>query len=73
MYDISIGLFFSFLDEDVLNLLITETNRYATQLLSTPFLFDTNNKEMRLFLTIIMWLVPLPTIVNYCGRKDIYI
>lgn len=68
--------FFSlFLDEEMLNLLTTETNRYAAQLLSTPLrphsrLKDwknTNNNEIKLFLAIIMWmgLAPLPTIAKY--------
>lgn len=55
--------FFSlFLDEEILNLLTTETNRYAAQLLKTPLRphsrlkewENTSNEEMKLFLALIM-------------------
>lgn len=71
-----------FLDEEILNLVTTETNRYAAQFLLTPLRphsrlrnwENTDNKEMKLFLALIMWmgLAPLPTLAIYWGKKGIY-
>ncbi|XP_060878192.1 uncharacterized protein LOC132950676 [Metopolophium dirhodum] len=71
-----------FLDTEVFNLIVTETNRYAGQLLSTPLRRhsrlnawkETNAAEIKRFLGIIMWmgLEHLPTIQNYWAKKGIY-
>ncbi|KAE9528590.1 hypothetical protein AGLY_012165 [Aphis glycines] len=71
-----------FLDNEVFNLIVTETNRYAGQLLSTPLRRhsrlnawkETNAAEIKQFLGIIMWmgLEHLPTIQNYWAKKGIY-
>lgn len=68
-----------FLDNEVFNLIVTETNRYAAQLLSTPLgphsrlkdWKETNAAEMKKFLIIIMWmgLERLPKIQNYWAKK----
>lgn len=71
-----------FLDNEVFNLIVTETNRYAGQLLSTPLRRhsrlnawkETNTAEIKQFLGIIMWMgiEHLPTIQNYWAKKGIY-
>ncbi|KAL5244229.1 hypothetical protein ACI65C_011639 [Semiaphis heraclei] len=71
-----------FLDTEVFNLIVTETNRYAGQLLSTPLRRhsrlnawkETNAAEIKRFLGIIMWmgLEHLPIIQNYWAKKGIY-
>lgn len=78
----ALGNFFHFFDTEVFDLIVTETNRYAGQLLSTPLRphsrlnawKETNADEIKQFLGIIMWmgLERLPTIQSYWAKKGIY-
>lgn len=71
-----------FLDNDVIHLLVKETNRYAKSLLSTRISpksrlhkwVDVTSNEMKTFLGIIMWmgLCPQPSIASYWKKSEIY-
>lgn len=71
-----------FLDNDVIQLLVDKTNRYAKSLISTRInphsriltCVDVTSKEMKTFLGIIMWmgLCPQPTIASYWNKSKIY-
>lgn len=71
-----------FLDDEVFDLIVTETNRYAVQLLSTPLRShsrlqdwkETKSTEIKTFLVIIMWmrLERFPKIQNYWANKGVY-
>lgn len=71
-----------FLDNDVIHLLVEETNRYAKSLLSTRISphsrlhtwVDVTSNEMKTFLGIIMWmgLCPKPSIAKYWKKSKIY-
>jgi len=72
-----------FLDDDVIHLLVEETNRYAKSLLSTRISshsrlhtwVDVTSVEMKTFLGIIMWmgLCPQPSIASYWKKSKIYV
>lgn len=76
--------FFSlFFDEEIINLLVVETNRYANDKLSEPGLSrnarvrkwkDVDQKEMKKLFGIIMWmgLVKMPNISNYWSTSKLY-
>jgi len=71
-----------FIDDEVLNLLVIETNRYARDLLSTPRgpksrlnkWVDVDTVEIKIFLGIVMWmgLNPLPTLASYWSKNELY-
>lgn len=71
-----------FLDDDLIHLLVEETNRYAKSLLSTRISphsrlhtwVDVTSVEMKTFLGIIMWmgLCPQPSIASYWKKSEIY-
>lgn len=71
-----------FLDNDVIHLLVKETNRYVKSLLSTRISphsrlhtwVDVTSNEMKTFLGIIMWmgLCPQPTNASYWKKSKIY-
>lgn len=71
-----------FVDDEVLNLLVIETNRYGNSLYASAQRpksrlkewVETDIVEMRTFLGIIMWmgLTPHPSIASYWSKNDIY-
>lgn len=71
-----------FLDDTIIDMLVTETNRYASQLISTPLKtksrlnrwVDVTAKEMKTFLGICMWmgLTTFPSIASYWSRNLLY-
>lgn len=75
--------FFMFLDDEVFELMTTETNRYAAQKLADPKLEvnarlrkwkDTNPEELKIFIGILLWmgLVRMPNLHSYWSTKNIY-
>lgn len=72
-----------FVTDDLLNYMVTETNRYAQQMKSQnnnsrhariKSWHDTTYDEMKFFLATIMWmgLVRLPQVRNYWSKNNIY-
>ncbi|CAI6357273.1 unnamed protein product [Macrosiphum euphorbiae] len=71
-----------FIDDEVLNLLLIETNRYARNLLLTPRApksrlskwVDVDIPEIKTFLGIVMWmgLNPLPSLARYWCKNEMY-
>jgi hypothetical protein len=71
-----------FVDDDVLILLVIETNRYGNSLYASAQQpksrlkewVETDIVEMRTFLGIIIWmgLIPQPSITSYWSKNDIY-
>jgi len=71
-----------FVDDEVLNLLVIETNRHDNSLYASAQRpksrlkewVETDIVEMRTFLGIIMWmgLTPHPSIASYWSKNDIY-
>lgn len=78
-----IDFFQLFLDEEVLSLLVTETNRYAQQCLKIAFSphsrlakwTDCTQEEIKIFIGILvmMGLQPLPSLAHYWRQDDMYI
>lgn len=78
-----IDFFCLFVTDDIFDLMVVETNRYANQNLHNPHLEpkarlrqwkDTDPQEMRIFFGIVLWmgLVKYPNLQNYWSRKEIY-
>ncbi|KAJ4428471.1 hypothetical protein ANN_24508 [Periplaneta americana] len=77
-----IDFFLLFIDDEIIDLMVTETNRYASQKLNDPLLApkarlrqwkDTNSDEMK-FMGILIWmgLVRYPKLENYWSTRKIY-
>jgi len=75
--------FMLFFDEDVINLIVTETNIYAEQTIQRTRIsrhnrlnkwHPTNSEEIRKFFGLFMWmgLVRMGNITSYWSNKDIY-
>lgn len=77
-----IDFYLLFLDEEVLTLLVTESNRYAKQCLKTTLSphsrlakwTDCTIEEMKNFICILimMGLQPLPSLAHYWRQDDVY-
>lgn len=76
-------IFFSLIDDSVLELMVRETNRYARQMLDSETITrehrmnrwkETNKDEMKKFLGVLLFmgLVDFPTIECYWKRDDLY-
>lgn len=71
-----------FIDDEVLNLLVTETSRYANDLRSTPrdpksilnIWVDVDIVEIKIFLGLVMWMAlnPLPSLARYWSKIEMY-
>ncbi|XP_050301553.1 piggyBac transposable element-derived protein 4-like [Anthonomus grandis grandis] len=74
-----------FIDDEMINLFVTETNRFASQRIAAaiadpnrkakvPKWVDTNPVEMRKFFGIILWmgLLPMPQLRDYWSTKSLY-
>ncbi|XP_050301576.1 piggyBac transposable element-derived protein 4-like [Anthonomus grandis grandis] len=74
-----------FIDDEMINLFVTETNRFASQRIAAaiadpnrkakvPKWVDTNPVEMRKFFGIILWmgLLPMLQLRDYCSTKSLY-
>lgn len=83
LYDGTPYDFFSlFIDDEVLSLLVVETNRYGNYLCSTPLgpksrlrqWVEVDIMEMKTFLGLIIWmgLTPQPSLASYWSKKEIY-
>jgi len=75
--------FFSlFVDNEILSILVNETNRYGNNLCSLPLRpksrlkkwTEVNIDEMKTFLGIVMWmgLTPQPSLASYCSKSYLY-
>lgn len=78
-----IDFFLLFVDDEILQVMVTETNRYATQNLTNPELEakarirqwkNTNPYELKQFLGVLIWmgLVQMPHLHSYWSKKKIY-
>lgn len=80
-----VDFFNHFIDDETIDLFVTETNRFAAQRIASaaanpnrrtrlPKWVDTESTEMRRFLGIILWmgLLPLPQVRDYWSTKTLY-
>lgn len=78
-----VDFFCLFITDEIFDLMVLETNRYAHQNIDNPNLEpkarlrqwkDTNPAEMKRFFGILLWmgLVRYPNLQNYWSRRDIY-
>lgn len=77
-----VDFFNLFFNNDVVNLIVTETNRYAQQKISAGIQQksrlqrwkDTNEDEIRIFFSLCLWmgLARFPKIVDYWRKSNLY-